>query len=85
MDTIFLPIPYHETKQTLRRIVVENEEKTHKYPQVYHGDPLREQGALVFTDFGSDMNTMIENLGFSLETIPLRDMVFPQRNSIYCR
>jgi len=71
-------IPYHETKQTLRRIVVENGEKTHKYPQVYHGDPLREQGALVFTDFGSDMNTMIENLGFSLETIPCETWYSPR-------
>jgi SAM-dependent methyltransferase len=63
-------IPYHESKPTLRRIVIEQGERIHKYPQVYHGDPLREQGALVFTDFGSDMNTMIENRGFHLESIP---------------
>jgi len=63
-------IPYHESTPTLRRIVVNNGEKIHTYPQVYHGDPLREQGALVFTDFGSDMNIMIEKLGFSFEIIP---------------
>lgn len=63
-------IPYHEKKPTLRRIVIEYGEKIYKYPHVYHGDPLREQGALVFTDFGSDLNTMIENLGFSVEIIP---------------
>jgi SAM-dependent methyltransferase len=63
-------IPYHESNPTLRRIVVENGEKIHKYSPVYHGDPLREQGALVFTDFGSDMNIMIEKLGFTFETIP---------------
>jgi len=63
-------IPYHEGKPTLRRVVVEKKEKIYKYPQVYHGDPLREQGALVFTDFGSDMNIMIETLGFRVEPIP---------------
>ena len=62
-------IPYHENNPTLRRIVVETGENNHNYPQVYHGDPLREQGALVFTDFGSDMKTIIENLGFDVETI----------------
>lgn len=61
-------IPYHEGKPTLKRIIIENEELIHMYPTVYHGDPLREQGALVFTDFGSDMNTMIEKQGFGLET-----------------
>jgi SAM-dependent methyltransferase len=63
-------IPYHENKTTLRRIVIENGEKIHKYPQIYHGDPLREQGALVFTDFGSDLQTMVENSGFHCEAIP---------------
>jgi SAM-dependent methyltransferase len=63
-------IPYHEGKRTLRRITFENEKKIHKYPPVYHGDPLREQGALVYTDFGSDMKTIIEEQGFSLESIP---------------
>jgi SAM-dependent methyltransferase len=70
-------IPYHENKPTLRRIIVENEEKIYKYPQVFHGDPLREKGALVFTDFGSDMNTMIKNLGFSFESIPCEKWYLP--------
>lgn len=65
-------IPYHEDKPTLRRVVVENGGNIRKYPQVYHGDPLREQGALVFTDFGSDMNVMIENIGFRFEAIPCK-------------
>ena len=63
-------IPYHEEKPTLRRIIIEDGKIIHQYPPVYHGDPLREQGALVFTDFGSDMDIMIEKPGFSLETIP---------------
>jgi len=63
-------IPYHENKPTLRRIIVENGEKICRYPQIYHGDPLREKGALVFTDFGSDMDIMIKNQGSNLEAIP---------------
>jgi SAM-dependent methyltransferase len=70
-------VPYHENKPTLRRVIVENEEKIYKYPQAFHGDPLREKGALVFTDFGSDMNTMIENLGFSFESIPCEKWYLP--------
>jgi SAM-dependent methyltransferase len=63
-------IPYHEGKTTLIRITIEDGKKIQNYPPVYHGDPLREQGALVYTDFGSDMKTMIEKQGFSLENIP---------------
>lgn len=62
-------IPYHEGKTTLRRIIIEDGKKIHKYPPVYHGDPLRQEGALVFTDFGSDLNAIVEKLGFSLEII----------------
>jgi SAM-dependent methyltransferase len=65
-------IPYHESQPTLCRVVVKNGEKTFRYPPVYHGDPLREQGALVFTDFGSDMNKMIEDTGFRFEIIPCK-------------
>jgi SAM-dependent methyltransferase len=71
-------IPYHESRPTLRRIVIENGKKIHMYPEVYHGDPLREQGALVFTDFGSDMSKMIEDLGFSIETIPFTTWYSPK-------
>lgn len=67
---LIFTIPYHEEKPTIRRIVIENSENIHKYPQVYHGDPLREQGALVYTDFGSDINMMIEKRGFRFEKIP---------------
>lgn len=63
-------VPFHEGRPTLRRIVLEHGEKIHRYPPVYHGDPVREQGALVYTDFGSDMNTLIEDQGFTVEAIP---------------
>ena len=53
------------------------------HPPVFHGDPLREEGALVYTDFGSDLNTIIENLGFSLEIIPCGIWYLPQKFLIF--
>jgi 2-polyprenyl-3-methyl-5-hydroxy-6-metoxy-1,4-benzoquinol methylase/glycosyltransferase involved in cell wall biosynthesis len=63
-------VPYHEGRQTAGRIVIENEKEIQKYPPVYHDDRLREQGALVFTDFGSDLSALLEKAGFDTESIP---------------
>jgi SAM-dependent methyltransferase len=60
-------IPYHEGKKTLRRITFEEGKRTILYPEVYHGDPLRERGAAVYTDFGEDFVTMLESQGFVTE------------------
>ena len=47
-------VPVHEGHATASR--------TGK-PPVYHGDPLREQGALVVTDFGSDLPELLRAAG----------------------
>jgi SAM-dependent methyltransferase len=57
-------IPYHEGKKTLRRISIEDGKMTLRYPPIYHGDPLRKQGALVYTDFGEDFKTRLDSQGF---------------------
>jgi len=57
-------IPYHEGKKTLRRITIEDGKKVFNFSPVYHGDPLRQQGALVYTDFGEDFVTMLESESF---------------------
>lgn len=62
-------VPHHEGRATLRRVSVENGKVTFKYPPVYHGDPLRPEGALVCTDFGSDLGPLLRNFGFSTELI----------------
>jgi GT2 family glycosyltransferase len=37
----------------------------HLLPPEYHGDPIRgPQGALVFTDFGADLHSLLESIGF---------------------
>jgi SAM-dependent methyltransferase len=63
-------IPFHEGRPTLRRIIIQDGKELHQLPPVYHGDPLRQQGALVFTDFGQDINVCLSRLGFITESIP---------------
>jgi SAM-dependent methyltransferase len=60
-------IPYHEGKKTLRRITIEDGKEILKYPPVYHGDPLRERGAPVFSDFGEDLISNLELQGFETD------------------
>ncbi len=45
-------VPVHEGKKTVSR---ENNSQ-----KVYHGDPIREAGALVVTDFGNDLPRIID-------------------------
>ena len=35
-------------------------------PPEYHGDPIRAQGALVFTNFGADLRAILEGIGLNL-------------------
>jgi SAM-dependent methyltransferase len=63
-------IPYHEGKPTVRRIIVQDGKEVQQYPPVYHGDPLRQQGAIVVTDFGQDMDILLNQIGFNTENIP---------------
>ena len=39
----------------------------HILPPEYHGDPIRDAGALVFTDFGRDIFARLEAIGFRIE------------------
>jgi SAM-dependent methyltransferase len=44
---------------------------TYLLPPVYHGDPLRPVGALVFQDFGSDICQIIGDLDLPAEIRPV--------------
>ncbi|MBU8544285.1 MULTISPECIES: methyltransferase domain-containing protein [Roseomonadaceae] len=39
----------------------------HLLPATYHGDPVRDEGALVFTDYGLDLPGIVESAGFVLQ------------------
>ena len=62
-------IPYHAGKKTIKRIEVVNGEDMRSLPPVYHGDPLRGEGALVYTDFGDDIVNMLHSVGLPTQII----------------
>ena len=49
-------VPLHEGR---------NSKSRNGLPKVYHGDPLREEGAFVFTDWGDDILTIVDAFGMS--------------------
>lgn len=54
-------VPIHEGKNTVSR---------KDNPRIiYHGDPLREHGCVVVTDFGDDIITQMDELGFCSKLI----------------
>jgi 2-polyprenyl-3-methyl-5-hydroxy-6-metoxy-1,4-benzoquinol methylase/glycosyltransferase involved in cell wall biosynthesis len=63
-------VPYHDGRPTISRIVVKDGKERKKYPDVYHDDALRKQGALVYTDFGSDLPQILNSTGFDTQSIP---------------
>lgn len=63
-------VPVHPSHATQRRVAVNGKGETaHILPPVYHGDPLRADGALVAVDYGSDLPALLQRQGFSTSTI----------------
>jgi len=61
-------VPYNETHTTQRRAMVDEHGRLIQLLQpVYHGDPFRPEGSLVFTDFGNDLLTYLDRLGMRTE------------------
>ena len=59
-------IPFHSASDvSVTRAFVDATEIRHVLPQVFHGNPVSDQGSLVFTDFGWDIIEIISNSGFS--------------------
>lgn len=62
----FISIPFHVTAQdSQRRAQIVNGELIHYLPPMYHGNPLSEQGSLVFNDFGWDVLVKLRAAGFA--------------------
>lgn len=55
-------VPLHEGRRTKSRKSLR---------EIYHGDPLRQEGALVITDWGDDLSTIMDEYGMETETFPL--------------
>lgn len=62
-------VPLHEGHKTVTRVELKNGQPVHLLPPVYHGDPLRAAGSLVYTDFGSDLPDLLVPLGFETDII----------------
>ena len=55
-------IPLHEGRKTVKRASINNQGNLiNIFPEIYHGDPLRKEGALVYTDFGDDIIDFLES------------------------
>ena len=52
------------SEETTVRIDTTTDEDVHLLPPLYHGDPLRSQGALAYYDFGMDILNMANAFGF---------------------
>lgn len=62
-------VPVHEGRKTSVRAKLVEGHVTHLMPAVHHGDPLRTEGALVFTDFGDDIASHLGSIGMRTECI----------------
>lgn len=58
-------VPFHQNRRTLDRSCLKN--------KVYHGDPIRAEGALVYTDFGQDIESILDGFGMKTERFMLHE------------
>lgn len=62
---LIFTIPFHyQNDQTTLRAKIENNQIVFLNEPVYHGDPIRKEGSLVFNDFGWDIFTLLKDVGF---------------------
>ena len=61
-------VPYHNNAaKSVVRAKVENGKIKYLLKPMYHGDPIRPGGALVFVDYGLDLGEMLVEIGFNIE------------------
>ncbi|KHK00776.1 class I SAM-dependent methyltransferase [Desulfovibrio sp. TomC] len=56
-------VPMHEGHATTVRVRYDKEGRRDVLPPVHHGDPVRQGGSLVVTDFGDDLPTLLTRRG----------------------
>ncbi|MBE9561776.1 MAG: class I SAM-dependent methyltransferase [Proteobacteria bacterium] len=62
---VFMTVPFHANEnKTVRRASINNGSIQHLLSPVYHGNPLSEEGSLVFNDFGWDLLEQMKAVGF---------------------
>lgn len=63
-------VPLHEGHMTTPRVRFVNGVRENLLPPVHHGDPVRQGGSLVITDFGDDLPRLLAERG-QPTTVPL--------------
>ncbi|MCV6636393.1 class I SAM-dependent methyltransferase [Candidatus Albibeggiatoa sp. nov. NOAA] len=63
---LFLSIPFYlNAKHTICRAKIRDGKLEHYLAPEYHGNPISDEGSLVFNDFGWDFLQQLRNVGFS--------------------
>ena len=58
-------IPFHSDREkSVIRSAIKDGDLEHYLAPEYHGNPISEEGSLVFTDFGWDLIDMMHTAGF---------------------
>ena len=67
----FFTVPQDRTlpNSVVRAAISADGTVTHILPPAYHGDPVRTEGALVYTDFGMDLERVVRSTGLHFEEI----------------
>lgn len=63
-------VPVHEKMLT--------ESRKYNPNRVYHGDPFRKEGSLVYTDFGRDVSDIMKQYGMQSEVLVKHQFVVPE-------
>ena len=71
-------VPYHPTKNTQTRAVRGRGGVDNLLLPVYHGDPVRENGCIVYTDFGADLTDRLDGLGFATNVFQYEEWFSPE-------
>jgi SAM-dependent methyltransferase len=63
---LFFSIPFdvNNENNVVRAQVLENGDLNHILPPVYHGDPINDDGVLVYNDYGWDLLGVMRSIGY---------------------
>lgn len=63
---MLMTVPFNsENDASVVRAILSNGQVQHILQPIFHGNPISEEGSLVFTDFGWDLIESIKTVGFS--------------------
>lgn len=67
-------IPFRADRLTRPRVDTSSGEDVFLLDKIYHHDPYRPEGSLVYTDFGADLPDLLRPIGFDTRLLPVLDL-----------